>query len=420
MVKTYTCEKCGKVFNQKGHYINHLNRKTPCKPIENKIIEEKVQEKILELSAKGDIEIKNTNLISSTNNANTDNMDKDPNDMDISELKEYIAKIKSKKLVSNNQNSNNEMKNISKKDIPRPLLKWVGGKGQIIDKLIKQIPKKINNYHEIFVGGGSFLIMILWAKEKGIITIDGDINVYDLNEALIESYNNIKNNKNELFESIKQIEAEFNSCEIDGDVKRKPVNKEDAAFKEKYPNLKLTDQYERIQNPDGSWKDPRERTANELGDLNYDRSTLGEVAKYSNTGYKPPSQRTGGIEDYTQVSDPTADSLKIMQGLNVGNDAYSQTDSLLNPNKTNAAKQDVNATQEALGINKNYKYSQNLLDAGFKKKELEGLQDRHSEWKAARASGTLGDWETRYYPDRTPQYKNKKKNRNKLKQGTST
>ena len=200
MVKEYTCEKCGKVFFQKGHFMNHQKRKRPCKPIENKIIKEKVQEKIKELSENGEIEIKNKNLI------------------------------------LNNQNSNvYNMNNILKKDIPKPLLKWVGGKGQIIEKLLKKLPKKINNYHEIFVGGGSFLIMVLWAKEKNYITIDGDINVYDLNEALIETYNNIKNNKNELYERIKQIEEEFNSCEIDGDVKRKPVNKEDAmTSKESY------------------------------------------------------------------------------------------------------------------------------------------------------------------------------------------
>tara|TARA_B100000214_G_scaffold366796_1_gene336196 strand:+ start:729 stop:1883 length:1155 start_codon:yes stop_codon:yes gene_type:complete len=203
MVKEYTCEKCGKVFSQKGHFMNHQKRKRPCKPIENKVIEEKVQEKLQELSENGEIEIKNENLISNNQNSNIDNMD--------------------------------NMDNLTKKDIPRPLLKWVGGKGQIIDKLIKKLPDKINNYHELFVGGGSFLIMVLWAKEKKYIAIDGDINVYDLNEALIETYNNIKNNKNELFESIKQIEAEFNSCEIEGDVKRKPVNKEDAmTSKESY------------------------------------------------------------------------------------------------------------------------------------------------------------------------------------------
>jgi len=201
MVKEYACEKCGKVFSQKGHFTNHQKRKRPCKPIENKVIEEKIQEKLQELSENGEIEIKNKNLISTNQNSSKEN----------------------------------NMDSISKKDIPRPLLKWVGGKGQIIDKLIKQIPKKINNYHELFVGGGSFLIMILWAKQKGFITINGDINVYDLNEALIGSYVNIKNNKIELYKSIKEIEEEFNSCKIDGDVKRKPINKEDAfTSKESY------------------------------------------------------------------------------------------------------------------------------------------------------------------------------------------
>lgn len=58
----YTCEKCGKNFKQKGHYTKHLQRKTPCKPIENKIIEEKLEEKLKELSIKGDIIIKNKEI----------------------------------------------------------------------------------------------------------------------------------------------------------------------------------------------------------------------------------------------------------------------------------------------------------------------------------------------------------------------
>ena len=75
MVKEYTCEKCGKVFTQKGHFMNHLKRKRPCKPIENKVIEEKVQEKLQELSENGEIEIKNQKLISNNQNSNIDNMD---------------------------------------------------------------------------------------------------------------------------------------------------------------------------------------------------------------------------------------------------------------------------------------------------------------------------------------------------------
>ena len=119
------------------------------------------------------------------------------------------------------------MDSINKKDIPRPLLKWVGGKGQIIDKLFKNVPNKINNYHEIFVGGGSVLIMILWAREKGYITIEGAINVYDLNKALIGTYINIKEKKDELFEKTNKLENVFNSCKLDkGD--RKPQTQEEA------------------------------------------------------------------------------------------------------------------------------------------------------------------------------------------------
>ena len=33
----YSCEKCGKTFKQKGHYMNHLQRKTPCDNIKDKI-----------------------------------------------------------------------------------------------------------------------------------------------------------------------------------------------------------------------------------------------------------------------------------------------------------------------------------------------------------------------------------------------
>ena len=62
MVK-YACEKCGKVFSQKGHFTNHLKRKRPCKPIENKVIEEKVKKKLQELSKNGEIEIKNNERI---------------------------------------------------------------------------------------------------------------------------------------------------------------------------------------------------------------------------------------------------------------------------------------------------------------------------------------------------------------------
>lgn len=76
----YSCEKCGKTFKQKGHYMKHLQRKTPCDNIKDKIenivekkVDEIVKEKLQDLVEKGDIEIKNKNLISNNQKSNTEN-----------------------------------------------------------------------------------------------------------------------------------------------------------------------------------------------------------------------------------------------------------------------------------------------------------------------------------------------------------
>ena len=65
---------------------------------------------------------------------------------------------------------------------------------------------------------------------------------------------------------------------------------------------------------------------------------------------------------------------------------------------------------------------QQLMDAGFSRESLDAKTDRHAAWKKARKEGTLRDWEKTYHPDRTPQYRNKNKNkssRNKLKVGNT-
>lgn len=47
------------------------------------------------------------------------------------------------------------MKNINKKDIVQPVLKWVGGKRQLLDVILPLIPNDINRYVEPFLGGGA-------------------------------------------------------------------------------------------------------------------------------------------------------------------------------------------------------------------------------------------------------------------------
>ena len=82
----YSCEKCGKTFKQKGHYIKHLQRKIPCDNIKDKIekivekkVDELVKEKLQDLVEKG--EIKNKNLISTNQKNNTEMEDKKKIDM---------------------------------------------------------------------------------------------------------------------------------------------------------------------------------------------------------------------------------------------------------------------------------------------------------------------------------------------------
>ena len=104
---------------------------------------------------------------------------------------------------------------------PKPILKWVGGKTQILDTLIKEFPKKINNYHEIFLGGGSVLLAFLKYVNAGLIKIDGNVYVYDVNEPLINIYKNIQTNHNELFNKIEEFIKEYNECG-DLEINRKP------------------------------------------------------------------------------------------------------------------------------------------------------------------------------------------------------
>ena len=104
------------------------------------------------------------------------------------------------------------MTNVLRPFMPKPILKWVGGKTQILDKLLCDFPADINNYHETFLGGGSVLIALLSYVKSGKINISGSINAYDLNEPLIYVYKNIQSHHNELYTTIQELISVFNSC----------------------------------------------------------------------------------------------------------------------------------------------------------------------------------------------------------------
>ncbi len=65
-----------------------------------------------------------------------------------------------------------------------PLLKWVGGKRQLLPELTAKMPRTFNTYFEPFIGGGAMLFEL--HPEKAVIG--------DINGELINFYNAVKNN----------------------------------------------------------------------------------------------------------------------------------------------------------------------------------------------------------------------------------
>lgn len=94
----------------------------------------------------------------------------------------------------------------------KPILKWVGGKTQILDKLMVEFPSEINNYHEIFLGGGSVLFALLSYIKNGSIKVNGNIYAYDINEPLIYMYKNIQTHHTDLYYETQKIITIYNSC----------------------------------------------------------------------------------------------------------------------------------------------------------------------------------------------------------------
>lgn len=118
-------------------------------------------------------------------------------------------------------------------NIQKPFLKWVGGKTQLLKKIIEKIPREMNNYFETFLGGGAVLLAVLSLKKRGDIKISGNIYASDINESLINVYQKIQTEKDELYDLIQTIIKEYDG--IEEYYGTKPTNKNEAlSSKESY------------------------------------------------------------------------------------------------------------------------------------------------------------------------------------------
>ena len=84
---------------------------------------------------------------------------------------------------------------MTKNKLVSPFVKWVGGKRQLLDEIEKELPKNIKQLklYEPFVGGGALLFHLQPKKAR----------INDANTELINAYQIVKNNVDDLIKNLK-------------------------------------------------------------------------------------------------------------------------------------------------------------------------------------------------------------------------
>ena len=99
---------------------------------------------------------------------------------------------------------------------PKPFVKWVGGKSQLMRDLENNFPKQFTTYHEPFLGGGAVMFNLLTKKPQL------SCNVSDFNSDLILAYVTIRDKLEKLIESLENHSKNYhkNSTEYYYEVRK--------------------------------------------------------------------------------------------------------------------------------------------------------------------------------------------------------
>jgi len=147
---------------------------------------------------------------------------------------------------------------MSKNTLVVPVVKWVGGKRQIISEISKYIPKKFSTYYEPFLGGGAVLFAL--QPQKAVVN--------DQNEELMNMYAVIRDRVEDLILLLEQHRNEkehfYKIRELDRDKKQyaKLTDVERAARiiylnKTCYNGLFRVNRAGEFNTPFGNYKNPK-------------------------------------------------------------------------------------------------------------------------------------------------------------------
>ena len=90
----------------------------------------------------------------------------------------------------------------------KPFISYIGSKRFLLSSLDDMLPKEINNFYSVFLGGGSILFYI--NKKRNI----NKNYINDLNTDLIMVYNEVKNNTPELIQELEKLNKYFTKEEF--------------------------------------------------------------------------------------------------------------------------------------------------------------------------------------------------------------
>jgi DNA adenine methylase len=103
---------------------------------------------------------------------------------------------------------------LDKDEFVMPVVKWVGGKRQLISEIDKYLPSNYSTYYEPFLGGGAVLFHL--QPHKAVVN--------DINEELMNLYQVIKDNVEDLIEDLKKHKNEpdyfYKIRELDRDIQK--------------------------------------------------------------------------------------------------------------------------------------------------------------------------------------------------------
>jgi len=189
----------------------------------------------------------------------------------------------------------------------RPVLKWAGGKRQLLDEIYARFPDEYEHYHEPFFGGGAVFF--------DLVPENGTIN--DTNPRLINFYKQVRDRPDDLIERLR----EFDDPEADPDP---DLNRAEENWKGKDIDQYYYQQRARFNaRPyDDEWPDDEEDLLEEAALLLYLNRTCynGLYRENSNGGFNVPIGRYAD-PDWV-MADRVREASRVLSDTDIRNEGF--------------------------------------------------------------------------------------------------